>query len=340
MKIIECVPNFSEGNKKETFIAMKDSLMGIKGCKLLNLEPDGDYNRVVVTLAGNETAILDGIIAISKSAAANIDMTLHKGKHPRIGAIDVVPFVPVKNATMEDCVKISEAYAKSISETLNVPVYLYENAARRPERKNLSDIRKGEYEGLEIKLKDPAWQPDYGRSIFNPKLGAIVTGARFFLIAYNVNLKTENIKYAKEIAEIIRESGGPKRDNEGRVIKINGESIKEAGRLKNVKGMGVSLEKHKITQVSMNLTNYNVTPIHSAFEEVKKEAAKRGIEVLGSEIVGLVPLEALLQAGLYYADGKKFDEKSLVDLSIEKLGLSELNSFHKNEKIIDYMIYT
>jgi len=338
MKIIECVPNFSEGKKEETFLAMKYSLEGIKGCKLLNLEPDGDYNRVVVTLAGNETAILDGIIAISRCAAKNIDMTQHKGKHPRIGAIDVVPFVPIKNASMEDCVKISKLYAESISETLKVPVYLYENAAASPERKNLSDIRKGEYEGLEEKLKDPKWQPDYGKNIFNPKLGAIVTGARFFLVAYNVNLKTEDIKFAKEIAEILRESGGPKRDEDGKIIKINGVTVKEPGRLKNVKGMGVSLEKHKITQVSMNLTNYNVTPIHLAFEEVKKEAAKRGVQIMGSEIVGLVPLEALIQTGVYYADGKKLDEKSLVDLSIEKLGLSELNHFHKNEKIIDYMI--
>lgn len=338
MKIIECVPNFSEGTRVETFLAMKDSLIGIKGCKLLNLEPDGDYNRVVVTLAGDEIGILKGIIAISKAAAANIDMTKHSGKHPRIGAIDVVPFVPVKNASMDDCVKISEAYAESISETLNVPVYLYENAARHPGRKNLSDIRKGEYEGLEEKLKNPLWQPDYGKNIFNPKLGAIVTGARFFLVAYNVNLKTEDIKFAKEIAEILRESGRPKRDELGKVIKINGESVKEPGRLKNVKGMGVSLEKHNITQVSMNLTNFNITPIHIAFEEVKKEAKKRGVEVMGSEIVGLVPLEALLQAGIYYANGKNLDEKSLVDLSIEKLGLSELNHFHKNEKIIDYMI--
>lgn len=338
MKIIECVPNFSEGRKAETFMAMKDSLTGIKGCKLLNLEPDGDYNRVVVTLAGDETGILRGIIAISKTAASLIDMTVHKGKHPRIGAIDVVPFVPIKNATMQDCVKISEAYAENISETLNVPVYLYEDAARSAGRKNLADIRKGEYEGLEAKLKDPLWKPDYGKDVFNPKTGAIVTGARFFLVAYNVNLKTTDIKFAKEIAEILRESGRPKRDENGNVIKINGESVKEPGRLKNVKGMGVSLEKHNITQVSMNLTNYNITPIHTAFEEVKKEVGKRGVEVMGSEIVGLVPLEALIQAGLYYANGRNLDEKSLVDLSIEKLGLSELNHFHKNEKIIDYMI--
>jgi glutamate formiminotransferase len=338
MKIIECVPNFSEGKAHETFLAIKNALGRSKGCKLLNLEPDEDYNRVVITLAGDEAGILEGIIAISKTAAEYIDMRHHTGKHPRIGAIDVVPFVPIKNASMEDCVRISKLYAERISESLNVPVYLYENAASTPERKNLATIRKGEYEGLEGKLKDPKWKPDYGPDTFNPKLGAIVTGARFFLIAYNVNLKTEDIKYAKKIAEILRESGRTKKDELGKIIKINGESVKEPGRLKCVKGMGVSLEKNKITQVSMNLTNYNVTPLHTAFEEVKKEAAKNGIEVAGSEIVGLVPLEALIQAGLFYANGKNLDEKSLVDLAIEKLGLSELNPFHKNEKIIDYMI--
>jgi glutamate formiminotransferase/formiminotetrahydrofolate cyclodeaminase len=338
MKVIECVPNFSEGKNEKTFFAMKDSLIGINNCKLLNLEPDEDYNRVVVTLTGNESGILDGIIAISRCAADNIDMTLHKGKHPRIGAIDVVPFIPIKNTSMEECVKISEAYAEYISKLLSVPVFLYENSARNPERKNLPDIRKGEYEGLEAKLKDPTWKPDYGEGNFNPKLGAIVTGARFFLVAFNVNLKTEDINFAKEIAEILRESGSPKKDENGKIIRENGEIVKQPGRLKNLKGMGVALEKYKITQVSMNLTNYNITPIYTAFEEVKKEAEKRGIEVLGSEIVGLVPLEVLIQAGLFYANGKNLDEKSLVDLSIEKLGLSELNPFHKNEKIIDYMI--
>ncbi len=338
MKIIECVPNFSEGKNEDTFQRMKDSLNRIKGCKLLSLEPDADYNRVVVTLAGNETGIFDGAVALSKAAALNIDMRQHKGEHPRLGAIDVVPFVPVKNATMEDCVKISEAYAESISETLEVPVYLYENAARKSSRKNLSDIRKGEYEGLEEKLKNPEWKPDFGPSTFNPKLGAIVTGARFFLIAYNVNLKCDDVKFAKEIGETLRESGKPKRDKAGKVVKINGETVREPGKLKCVKGMGVSLEKYRITQVSMNLTNYHVTPIHIAFEEVKKEANRLGVEINGSEIVGLVPLEALILAGKFYANDKRYDEKSLVDLAIDKLGLSELNPFHKNEKIIDYMI--
>ncbi len=338
MKIIECVPNFSEGKKEEIFHILKDSLNKVRECKLLNIEPDADYNRVVVTLAGSENGIIEGALAVSKAAAENIDMRTHKGEHPRIGAIDVVPFVPVKNATMEDCIKISEVYAESIAEKLEVPVYLYENSAKYPARKNLSDIRKGEYEGLEEKLKDPNWKPDFGPAIFNPKLGAIVTGARFFLIAYNVNLKNEDVRYSKEIGEILRESGRPKRDAAGKIVKVNGETVREPGRLKCVKGMGVSLEKYKITQVSMNLTNYHVTPIHVAFEEVKKEANKLGIEVSGSEIVGLVPLEALILAGNFYADGKNYDEKSLVDLAIEKLGLNELNPFHKNEKIIDYMI--
>ncbi len=338
MKIIECVPNFSEGKNEEIFDEMKHALDGIKNCKMLSLEPDGDYNRVVVTLAGSDKGILHGALATSLAAAKNIDMRAHKGEHPRLGAIDVVPFVPIKNATMEDCVRISETYAETISEKLNIPVYLYEAAARKSARKNLSDIRKGEYEALEEKLKDPEWMPDYGTNTFNPKLGAIVTGARFFLIAYNVNIKSHDVKYAKEIGEMLRESGYAKRDESGKVIKVNGETVKIPGRLKSVKAMGVSLEKLHTTQVSMNLTNYNITPLHTAFEEVKKEASRLGVEINGSEIVGLVPLEALIQTGKFYADGKNYDEKSLVDLAIEKLGLNSINYFNKNEKIIDYMI--
>ena len=338
MKIIECVPNFSEGKEEAVFHLMKDSLRKVDNCKLLSLEPDADYNRVVVTLAGDEKGILEGALAVSRTAASKIDMTKHKGEHPRMGAIDVVPFVPVKEVTMEECVKISEAYADAVSKELNVPVYLYESAARKPERKNLSDIRKGEYEGLEDKLSDPEWKPDYGNAEFNPKLGAIVTGARFFLVAYNVNIASTDVKYAKEIAETLRESGKAKRDEEGKVVKINGETVRIPGRLKSVKGMGVSLEKYHITQVSMNLTNYNITSIHAAFEEVKKEAERLGVEVRGSEIVGLVPLDALLQAGKYYSDGKLNNETALVDLAVEKLGLNYLNPFKKKEKIIDYMI--
>lgn len=338
MKIIECVPNFSEGVNTETFDAIKNALTPIENVKLLSLEPDKDYNRVVVTLVGDEVGIVNGAVAVSKAAAKYIDMRKHKGEHPRLGAIDVVPFIPVKNVTTEECVKLAEKYGDIISKELSVPVYLYEDAARKTERKNLSDIRKGEYEGLEEKLKNPEWFPDFGTNEFNPKLGAIVTGARFFLIAYNVNIKSTDVKFAKEIAEILRESGGPKRDENGTVIKVDGKTIKEPGRLQCFKGMGVSLEKYNLTQVSINLTNYNVTPIHVAFEEVKKEAERLGVEVTESEIVGLVPLEAVLQAGKFYSEGKSLSEQELVNLAIDKLGLSSLNPFLPKEKIIDYMI--
>jgi len=338
MKIIECVPNFSEGRDQKTFNAITEAVSKIAGAKLLSLEPDPDYNRVVVTLAGDEESILLASIEATKAAAARIDMRKHRGEHPRLGAADVVPFIPVKNAAMEDCILISQKYAEKISAELNIPVYLYEDAARTPERKLLSNIRKGEYEGLEEKLKDPQWKPDFGEPIFNAKLGAIVTGARFFLIAYNVNIGSMDIKYAKEIAETLRETGKVKRDENGNVVKVDGETVKIPGRLKTVQGMGVSLEKNNITQVSMNLKNYNAVPLHTAYEEVKKEAERLGIKVNGSEIVGLVPLEAILMAGRHYSNNQITDEKELVKIAIEKLGLSSLNPFIPEQKIIDYMI--
>lgn len=338
MKIIECVPNFSEGKNEKTLNEIKEAILRTPNVKLLGLEPDADYNRVVVTMAGNEEGILNGALNACRAAASNIDMQYHKGEHPRIGAIDVVPFVPISNATMEECIKISEQFAVIISKELNVPVYLYENSARKQERKNLSNIRQGEYEGLKEKLKDPNWFPDYGEPIFNPKLGAIVTGARFFLIAYNVNINSADVKYAKEISEILRESGYPKRDESGKVIKVNGNTIRIPGRLKEVKAMGVTLEKYNITQVSMNLTNYHITPIHAAFEEVKKEANRLGVEVIGSEIVGLVPLEAMIEAGKFYTNSKETDEKKLVEAAVENLGLNSLNPFNPEEKIIEYML--
>ncbi|HOI30827.1 MAG TPA: glutamate formimidoyltransferase [Melioribacteraceae bacterium] len=337
-KIIECVPNFSEGKDEKTFSAIKEAIKNTKNVKLLSLEPDADYNRVVVTMAGNEEGILNGAVNACKAAAELIDMRNHKGEHPRLGAIDVVPFVPVSNVTTEECVRISERFGEIISKELNVPVYLYESAARKPERKSLSSIRQGEYEGLKDKLKDPTWSPDFGSPVFNPKLGAIVTGSRFFLIAYNVNIISTDVKYSKEIAEVLRESGYSKRDENGNLIKVDGKTVKVPGRLKEFKGMGVSLEKYNCTQVSINLTNYNVTPMHTAFEEVKKEAARLGAEVNGSEIVGLVPLEAMLQAGRFYTGGKETNENRLVEEAINHLGLSTLNTFKPEEKIIEYMI--
>jgi len=338
MKIIECVPNFSEGKDLSKIDLLRHSVDKVNNVKLLSIEPDSDYNRVVVTLAGNENGILEGAVAVSKAASELIDMRTHKGEHPRMGAIDVVPFVPVRDVTMEECVKISEAYGERIAAELSVPVFLYEFSARKKERQNLANIRHGEYEGLEEKLKNPEWHPDFGSTVFNPKLGGIVTGARFFLVAYNVNIKSTDVKYSKEIAEVLRESGRPKRDENGNLVKIEGKTVKEPGKLKCVKGMGVSLEKYNITQVSMNLTNYNITPIHIAFEAAKKEAEIMGVEVNGSEIVGLVPLAALLNAGKFYAEDKTMDESSYLQLAIEKLGLSSLNPFDPREKIIDYMI--
>ena len=338
MKIIECVPNFSEGRNQETFNKIIDAIKKESNVKLLNLEPDADYNRVVVTIAGNEEGILKGALSACKAAASCIDMRNHTGEHPRLGAIDVVPFVPVKNVSMDECKIISEEFGKRISKELNVPVYLYEDSARKPDRVNLSNIRKGEYEGLEAKLKDSNWHPDFGEAFFNPKLGAIVTGARFFLVAYNVNIKSTDVRISKEIAELLRESGTSKKDEQGNIIKVDGKPIKIPGKLKQVKGMGVALDKYNITQVSMNLTNYNVTAIHTAFEAVKKEAERLGAEVDGSEIVGLVPLEALLQAGKYYSGENENNESTFVDTAINKLGLNSLNVFDKNKKIIDYLI--
>jgi glutamate formiminotransferase/formiminotetrahydrofolate cyclodeaminase len=338
MKLIECVPNFSEGSNPIILEEIKNAILETPDVKLLSFEPDKDYNRLVVTMVGNEESILNGAVNASIAAAKHIDMTKHKGNHPRLGAIDVVPFVPISNATVDDCIEISKKYAKIVAEKLNIPIYLYESAQEKSYRKNLADIRKGEYEGLEDKLKNPEWYPDFGEANFNPKLGGTVTGCRFFLIAYNVNIKSEDINYSKEIAETIREIGKPKRDENGKIIKLNGETVRIPGKFKSVKAMGVTLEQYKITQVSINLVNYKVTPMHTVYEEVKKLADEMGVEVNGSEIVGLIPLEAMLEAGRFYSNKKDLSEAELVDLAIKKLGLSALHNFNPNEKIIEYMI--
>ncbi len=338
MKLIECVPNFSEGCNQIALEEIKKSILATENVKLLSFEPDQDYNRLVVTMVGDEEGILNGAVNASITAANFIDMTKHKGNHPRLGAIDVVPFIPISGTSMEDCVHISEKYADIVSKKLGIPIYLYENAARFSYRKNLADVRKGEYEGLSEKLKNSDWFPDYGTNLFNEKLGGTVTGARFFLIAYNVNLVSTDVKYSKEIAELIREIGKPKRDEDGKIIKINGETVRIPGKFKSVKAMGVSLEQYNITQVSINLTNYKITPMHEVFEEVKILAKQMGVEVNGSEIVGLVPLEAIVEAGKFYSLNDNLSEKEFVDIAIAKLGLSSLHKFNSNEKIIEYMI--
>jgi glutamate formiminotransferase/formiminotetrahydrofolate cyclodeaminase len=336
-KLIECVPNFSEGQNQETIDAIGASVQGVPGVRLLNIEPDKDYNRTVVTFIGEPDAVLEAAFRATKTAAEHIDMAHHKGEHPRIGAADVVPFVPISCVTMSDCVDLANMYGRRVASELNIPIYLYECASRSHYRKNLSDIRRGEYEGLREKLKDPAWKPDYGEPIFNSKSGATVSGARRYLIAYNVNLNTEDVTLAHEIAMRIRESGRAMRDEFGNPVKNEkGETIKIPGALKAVKAMGVFLERFKIAQVSMNLVDFEITSIHEAYEEVKKQALALDIDVTGSELVGLTPLAAMVNAGKFYSDNNTLAEEEYVSLAVEILGLNQFEPFDAKKKIIEY----
>jgi glutamate formiminotransferase len=331
-QIVECVPNFSEGRDTTIINAIADSIRRVDHVKLLSVEPDKDYNRCVVTFIGEPAATVEAAFQATKTASEHIDMTKHKGEHPRMGATDVVPFIPVSGITMEECVRLANMYGKRVADELKIPIFLYEEAARVPERRNLATVRKGEYEALSAKLSDPAWAPDYGTASFNPKSGATVTGARVFLIAYNVNLTTNNKDLAHEIALRIRESGRTMKDGSGASIKIPGS-------LKAVKAMGVLLERFDIAQVSINLTNFNITPPHVAFEEVRKEAQKLGINVTGSEVVGLIPKEALIIAGKHYTNNvPNVKEDQYIARAIEAMGLSQLERFDPKKKIIEYMI--
>jgi glutamate formiminotransferase/formiminotetrahydrofolate cyclodeaminase len=338
-QLVECVPNFSEGNNQTTIDAIGKSVEKVAGVKLLSVEPDRDYNRTVVTFVGEPDAVVEAAFRATKTAAQHIDMSQQHGAHPRIGATDVVPFIPIRGISMNECVELANRYGRSVAEELHIPIYLYEAAARSPQRKNLSDIRKGEYEGLKEKLNDPLWQPDYGDPVFNPKSGATVTGARKFLIAYNVNLNTTNEQLAHEIALRIRESGRPMKDEYGNPVKNeHGATIKIPGTLKAVKAMGVSLARHKITQVSINLVDFEITSMHDAFEEVQRQALSLDIEATGSELVGLTPLEAMLKAGQFYSNDQALPEEELVTLAIKKLGLNQLEPFDPKKKIIEYQL--
>ena len=337
-KIVECVPNFSEGRDTTCIEAIAAAVTAVPGTRLLNVEPDKDYNRVVVTFVGSPDAVVDAAFAATRVAAERINMAVHHGEHPRMGATDVCPFVPVSGVTMEECAALAERYAARVAAELHIPVFLYGAAARSPERRLLSDIRKGEYEGLAEKLRRPEWRPDFGEPVFNARSGATVTGARTFLIAYNVNLNTNDTAPANEIAARIRESGRPKKDAAGVVMKDErGRTIRIPGSLKSVQAMGVLLERADIAQVSINILDYHVTPLHRVFEEVRKEAQSLGIEATGSEIVGLVPLESIIQAGRHYGDAS-LSEAELVQRAAEQLGLSQLEHFDPTRKIIEYQV--
>ncbi|MCK4718964.1 MAG: glutamate formimidoyltransferase [Thermoplasmata archaeon] len=341
-RIIERVPNFSEGNDEKIIEAILSEARSVDGAVVLNSEMDKDYNRTVVTLVGPPESVVEAAFRATKKAVELIDMKQHKGEHPRMGATDVVPFIPVRGVTMEDCVEAANTYGKKVGEELGIPVYLYEHAATRPERQNLAVVRRGQYEGLEEKIKDPEWAPDYGPSEFIPKTGAVITGARKFLIAYNVNLNTNDVSIAKIIGENVRTSGKLMRDEEGnKIMGEDGKAKRIPGRLQAVKGMGVLLEEHNISQVSMNLVDYEITAPHTAYEACAEEAKKLGSRATGSEIVGVVPKEALLMAARYYADKEGLElgeEKGMLALAAEKLGLSQLAPFDLEEKVIEYMI--
>lgn len=291
-QIIECVPNFSEGRDQEKIAQLVKEVVSTEGVKLLDYSSDKDHNRTVITFCGDAKGVKEAAFKLIKKASEIIDMRYHKGEHPRIGATDVVPFIPVKNATMEECIQIAREVGERVGRELNIPVYLYEEAATTPERKNLENIRRGEYEGFFEKIKQPEWKPDFGPQEMNPKSGATVIGARNFLIAYNVNLATDNIDIANKIAKAIRFSNGGYR---------------------YVKAMGVELEERGIVQVSMNLTDFNKTPIYRVFETIKAEASRYGVNVIGSEIIGLVPAKALFDVADYYLRIENFSENMVLE---------------------------
>lgn len=324
-KIVECVPNFSEGRNDETIAAISRAIASIKGCTLLDVDAGRSTNRTVYTFVGDPESVVEGALAAARVAAKRIDMGLHHGEHPRFGALDVCPFIPVTGVTMEECALLAKQFAKKAADELGVPFYLYEAAADHDYRRKLPDLRQGEYEGLAERLKDPRWRPDYGPSEFVPTWGITATGARSFLIAYNVNiLGTPN--QAHRIALNLREGG---------------RGAEEPGRLKEVKGMGWFVKEHNMAQVTVNLLDYRITPIHVLFEAVKKEAEALKVAVAGSEIVGLVPLEALLMAADYSIAKEKlfiYEEDQKIRLAIDRLGLSSITQFKAQDKIIEYRI--
>jgi glutamate formiminotransferase/formiminotetrahydrofolate cyclodeaminase len=342
-RLVECVPNFSEGRSRPVIDAIAGAITAAPGVTLLAVDPGAATNRTVYTFVGAPEAVAEAAIGAARTAAALIDMSRHHGEHPRIGALDVCPFVPVSGVTMDDCVRLAREVGRRLGEELKVPIYFYEYAATREERRSLADIRTGEYEGLERKLTDPQWTPDCGPAVFNARLGATVVGAREFLIAYNVNLNTRDKRLAHEIALRIREAGRLKRQPGGEaMVDAAGQPMKTPGRLKAVRAIGWYIDEYRQAQVSINLLNYKATALHAVFETVCEEAASLGLRVTGSEIVGMVPLAPIVDAGRFYlrrqhkSSGAPEDE--LVDMAIRSLGLDQLAPFEASKKIVEYAV--
>ncbi len=346
--LVECVPNFSEGKDRTKIDAILDEITSVKGVALLDADPGKATNRTVVTFVGAPRAVKEAAFKAIKKAKELIDMSIHHGAHPRMGATDVCPLVPVSGITMEECAELALQLGERVGNELNIPVYLYEKAASAPYRQNLADIRKGEYEALPKKLRDPEWQPDFGPSEFTDEVarsGATVIGAREFLIAYNVDLNTSDRKVAREIALTIREAGRNKRGPDGKFIRDeNGVPIKQPGTLKSVKAVGWYIEEYHRAQVSINLTNHYITPLHEVYEECRRQAEEIGAIVTGSEVVGLVPGEAIIEAGRFYLRrmGKStgVPEEEIIHSAIISMGLGEVSEFDPRKKIIEYVVET
>jgi len=345
-KLIECVPNFSEGRDMAVIKQITDQIESVSGVKLLDVDPGKATNRTVVTFVGTPNAVIEAAFLAIKKAGEVIDMRKHSGEHARMGATDVCPLIPISGISMEETAEYARKLGKRVGEELEIPVYLYEKAASKPDRQNLATIRAGEYEGLPKKLQDPNWKPDFGKTTFNARSGATVIGAREFLIAYNINLNTPSTRIANAIAFDVREAGRIKRKGHPVLGEVendeNGEPIRIPGTLKSVKAVGWYIEEYGFAQISMNLTNVAITPVHIAFDEVVRAAAERGVRITGSELVGLIPLQAMLEAGRYFLTkmGRSagVSDAELITTAVRSMGLAELAPFDPQKKIIEYVI--
>jgi glutamate formiminotransferase/formiminotetrahydrofolate cyclodeaminase len=345
-QLIECVPNFSEGVNLAIIKQITDEIERVEGVRLLNVDPGKATNRTVVTFVGSPEPVIEAAYRAIRKASELIDMSKHKGEHPRMGATDVCPLIPVAGISMEETAEYARKLAKRVGEELQIPIYLYESAALVPGRTNLSEIRAGEYEGFFKKIHLPEWKPDFGPAEMNAKAGATVIGARDFLIAYNVNLNTTSVRRANSIAFDVRERGRVMRDGDpvtGKIVKdADGNPVHVPGTLKAVKAIGWFIEEYGVAQISMNLTNIRVTPVHIAFDEVCKKADSRGIRVTGSELVGLIPLQCMLDAGRYFLEKQQrstgVSEAELIKIAVKSMGLDELGPFDSEKRIIEYML--
>ncbi len=343
MRIVECVPNISEGRRPEVYEAVAKAAAGVSGVKVLDVDPGVETNRTVITFVGEPEAVLEGAFRLLVAALERIDMASHTGAHARMGAVDVVPFVPVSAVTMAECVELARRLGERAGRELGLPVYLYEEAATRPERRNLADVRAGEYEGLPKKLADPAWAPDFGPATFAPRAGATVVGARKFLVAYNVNLNTIDKRLATRIAGEIREKGRKRTDAKGKVVLDDaGQEIWDPGLLKGIKAVGWTIPEFGCAQISINVTDLDATPLHVVFDTCDERARAHGLRVTGSEIVGLVPREVMLAAGRHYlarmGRSTGVPEAAIVHVASRTLGLSEVKPFDPKAAVIEYRL--